>query len=283
MSKTVELDEALVAQARKLEEMLLDLKPHELAALDRQRALRRQIAGKRKLGSLPPVGIKEETESASLLKFMMFIMDTKGANPLLRNLSGVDKSRLVDALLQLRDLEMLEPGKKRRDLKEIQGYVENAKRGLIRVFRPSADLHTMTRALEAIAVRMRRDLKPWDEKGGKRGRGHSPQTRILVALMAYFLKKTRNPHYAELSELVTACYRVAGSHRNCSGESLRKLWERNSSLRRNCESVLAAAHKVHAPVLWRKGHAPRSLGSGPGRFESPQASKSRVSASKYLN
>ena len=215
-------------------------------------------------------------------------------DPLIRNLAvwGVDGKVLWATLMRLYDLEALRPGgRKRKNLKDTLRCIEDAKRAWIRTFGPLVDTETI-RTLEASAARIRLALQPWDRKEGKRKRGRSPQTRILVALMAYLLEVTGSKCWEsgskcwELSELVTASYRAAGSRGNCSQESLRKLWEYNPDLRKNWQSVLKGAWKLHPPLLGRV-HVPRlrrAPGSGLGRFKPPKTRELRVSdRPKYLN
>jgi hypothetical protein len=197
----------------------------------------------------------------------------------IRNLckEGVDREILLAALKRLSDLEELRPGGRRqKDLKDTLDCVIDTKRALIRTFRPSAGLHTMIQALEPIAARIRQDLEPWDRKHGKRGRGRSPQTPILVALMSYFLKVTKSLHDEELAELASGFYKMAGSDKEYKEGSLRKLWQLNSDLHENWRSIL----KLHPPVLG-KAHAPGR------RFKPSKTSAKRVlgpqSRPKYVN
>jgi hypothetical protein len=225
----------------------------------------------------------DEARSGPLLTFW------KRTDPVLETLSaqGVDSRVMWRALLRLRVLEELRPRGTRRNLKGALRRVEKAKGALIKTFRMSADLRTMIRSQEAIAARIRQALEPWDRKEGKRGRGRSPQTRILVALIAYVLKVTGSKHYRELSELITACYRAAGSRISYSeksleklSESLRKLWDYNPDLRKDWKSVLRGAWELHPPILG-KVHAPGK------RFKPPKTAVKRAlglqSRPKYVN
>jgi hypothetical protein len=202
--------------------------------------------------------------------FFEFVM---AIHPIIRDLSveGADGELLTAALMQLRDLEEVRPGgKKRKDLDDTLRCVENTKRAFIRTFRWGVELPAGTiRAMEMGAARIKQLIKRWDNKEDKWGR--SPQTRIVIALMAHCKERTEVLQDPKLAELVSAAYKAAGSKRGCKAGSLRKLWERNSDLRKDWRSVLKRARKVHAPSKRRL------LGIGPqDGFRPPEGHKSAV-------
>src|SRR5262249_33647280 len=94
-----------------------------------------------------------------------------------------------------------------------------------------------------------------------------PQTPILVALMAYFRHAKVREYSRKLSKLVSMAYRAVGS-RDYSEGDLRKLWQRNPSLRKHWERrlgltpILGKTSFVPPPVI-RPANKPIPLGRKP--------------------
>ncbi len=229
----------------------------------------------------PPLGRMSRGEMLNNLLKSPLLAFIESTGPVLRNLSkeGVDRDILRSALLQLCDLEKLRPGERRKNLREVCRCAVNLKRALTRTFRAGEDSHTaMIRALETYVAQIRPILKPWDEREGKWGR--SPETRILVALMAYVRHATKGGrHYKELSALALAAYKLAGSSRkDCAAGSLARLWRRNRDLHEDWQSVLKEAQKLHRRVQVLR---PRS---GPERPKTSKTPKLRASGRlNYVN
>ena len=158
---------------------------------------------------------------------------------------------------------------KRRELEKILRRVLDLKEELTRTFSTPINPHLGTiQGLQTSAEWISDDLTWWNK--GRAKRGLDPKTPVLVSLMAYVRHVTGDAHYRELSELVSAAYGISGSGRDCSDESLKMLWERNSDLRKNWKAVLGLSSRPSR----RKTHAPsrrRLLGSGPqGGFRPPE-------------
>src|SRR5438874_3021401 len=114
---------------------------------------------------MPPYKLDEDHERYELVNKLL-AGDQWLQLELIQKLSaeGLDGKLLIAAFMQLRDLEELRPGgRKRQKLSDALQWVEGAKRQLIRLFRTGVDLHAGTiRALEISAAQIRRLQKPWE-------------------------------------------------------------------------------------------------------------------------
>ncbi len=79
------------------------------------------------------------------------------------------------------------------------------------------------------------DLNMWTTENT--GRGPTPETRILVALIACVREQTGKPHWNELHRLVSGSYRAAGVRRICTLGMMKQLWKR-PDLRKNWRLTL---------------------------------------------
>ncbi|SRR6266566_2979291 len=180
----------------------------------------------------------------------------------------VDRELLVRVAIRLSYMEGSRALRnKRRNLQKTLDHILDLKDELARASSTPISPHWRTiQELQASAEWISDDLTWWN-KGRTKGRakrGIDPRTPVLMALMAYVKDATGGePCFRELGDLVSMAYTALGSNRQCSEESLKMLWKRNSGLRKNWKAVLGLApgptsrHKTHAPSR-RRG----PLGSG---------------------
>src|SRR5436853_1317147 len=164
---------------------------------------------------------KEVIEGLMPLTLLEFMGMAKSVIQELQKLSPrkLDEELLIKALLQLCDLEKISPRGERKNLENALKRVEGAREALLRLSSDGGD-HSHRGTILALAssvVRIKQLRKPWDKTEGKWA--HSPQTRILVALMAYCQERTGSLHDVELAKLASAAYKAAGGNKGCKAES----------------------------------------------------------------
>jgi hypothetical protein len=79
------------------------------------------------------------------------------------------------------------------------------------------------------------ELVTWTTKS--KSRGPTPETRIVVALLAYVREKTKKPHWNDLAKLISRAYE-AENIAKCTVGQLKQLWKSHRSLRQQWQVVL---------------------------------------------
>lgn len=124
---------------------------------------------------------------------------------------------------------------RRRNLKKTLECLTEAERhldhGRLGLSPHSETLHYLRQSRKLIES----DLNMWTTMS--KGRGPTPETRILVALIACVREQTGKLHWDELRKLVSDAYRAAKVNRSCTLGQMKQLWKQ-SELRKNWRLTL---------------------------------------------
>ena len=99
------------------------------------------------------------------------------------------------------------------------------------------------------------DLNMWTTTSKRRG--PTPETRILVALIACVREQTGNPHWIELHKLFSGAYRAAKVNRSCTLGQMKQLWKKREWRKNWRETLLGIPPPPHRKSVFeaaRQGH-----------------------------